>query len=184
MKVKDVVLLAADMLGLKERVDAYLNHGDEDGERDTNLLLRSYNTVESELALDYLPLHCEDVVQTDTGRITYGTLSMPPVRLLRVTDEDGKSVAFKIFPDYFQVETLGEVRVSYTYAPMKKSVGDDGEYKVQASERLIAYGMAAEYCLWKGLFEEASAWEKKYKDALKKAYEAKPSKIMRSRRWA
>lgn len=38
------------------------------------------------------------------------------------------------------------------------------------SPRLFAYGIAAEYCLACGLFEEAAVWDKKYKDALTAAY--------------
>lgn len=184
MDVKDVVLSTAAMLGLKERVQSYFESGDEEGKKAVDELLDCYNTIENEIALDYLPLYCEDEVETDTGRITYGTLSRSPVRLFRVTDEAGEKVEFETFPDYFKTKKIGTLKVSYAYIPKKKTIIDQSDYKVQASDRLIAYGTAAEYCLRKGLFEEAAEWEKKYKAALTSAYEAKPSRVMRSRRWA
>lgn len=183
MKVKDAILSAADELGLGGCVRAYFEEGGDEGKKEAEALLRCFNTVENEMALDYLPLYCEDEIRSETGAIEYSALSRRPVRILRVTDPQGAAVPFRLFPSRLKTQP-GEVRVSYTYTPEKKNEDGDSDYVLQASERLFAYGMASEYCLSSGLFEEAEAWDKKYKDALTAAYRARPARVMRSRRWA
>lgn len=183
MTVNEILVLAAGELGVEEKVKNYLEGTDEEGKNLTEGLLRCFNLVENEVALDYLPLYCEEDVESETGAIRFDELSRGAVRILRITDESGNKLPFKLFPEYVKTQA-GSVTVAYTYAPVKKAIGDDSDFVVQASPRLFAYGVASEYCLASGLFEEAAVWDKKYKDALAAAYRAKPSRIIRSRRWA
>ena len=73
--------------------------------------------------------------------------------------------------------------IRYAYAPQKKALNDESDYRMYASVRLFAYGIAAEYSLSIGLFEEAAVWDKKYKEAVTAAYRANPCRIIQSRRW-
>ncbi|MBQ8885814.1 MAG: hypothetical protein IJY62_05560 [Clostridia bacterium] len=182
MTVKEVVLLAAEELGLGESVAAHLSGGAE-GERETAELLRAFNLVENEIALDYLPLYSEEEIESETGVIRFDGLSRAAVRILRVCDEYGNKLPFRLFPEWLKTQA-GKVKIAYTYSPKEKGLEDKSDYVLQASPRLLAYGIAAEYSLTKGLFEEAAVWDKKYKDALTAAYRARPSRILRSRRWA
>jgi len=183
LTVNEILVLAAGELGVEEKVKNYLDGTNEEGKSLTEGLLRCFNLVENEVALDYLPLYCEEDVESETGAIRFDELSRGAVRILRITDESGNKLPFKLFPEYVKTQA-GSVTVAYTYAPVKKAIGDDSDFVVQASPRLFAYGVASEYCLASGLFEEAAVWDKKYKDALAAAYRAKPSRIIRSRRWA
>ena len=72
----------------------------------------------------------------------------------------------------------------YTYLPKTKTFDDKSDFTLNASVRLLSYGVAAEYALANGMFEEAAVWDKKYKDAIKAAYCSKPPRRIRSRRWA
>lgn len=183
MTVKETVILAAEELGLGARVRGFLENNASGGKEETETLVRCFNVVENEVALDYLPLRCEDEAESETGVIRYEELTMPCVRILRVTDEGGNAAPFKLFPSYLKTQP-GRVRIEYTYTPEKKTVEDKSDYEILASPRLFAYGIAAEYCLACGLFEEAAVWDKKYKDALTAAYRSRPSRVIRSRRWA
>lgn len=183
MTVKETILLAADELGLGDGVREYFSDGAETGRKEAETLLRCFNIVENEVALDYLPLYCEDEAESETGAVEYSALSGDAVRVLRVTDEWGNGVPFKLFPKYLKTQP-GRVRISYTYTPKEKTFEDDSDFVLQASPRLLAYGMASEYCLACGLYEEAAVWDGKYKDALAAAYRSRPSRVMRSRRWA
>ena len=87
-----------------------------------------------------------------------------------------------MFPEYLKTQPQ-RVCVRYTYLPQKKTLTDTSDFMLHASVRLFAYGIATEYSLACGLFEEAAVWDKKYKDAIKAAYSAKPVRRMRSRRW-
>ena len=181
--VKEVLLACAQMLGLDDTVE-YLNApSQEKNAGETEELLRCFNIVENEVALDYLPLYAETEVETQTGAVQYACLPNAIVRVLRVCDEWGNSVPFKIFPDHIQTQS-GKIKIAYTYAPESKALDGESDYTVQASARLFAYGVATEYSLAKGMFEEASVWDKKYKDAITAAYRSRPCRILRSRRWA
>lgn len=184
MKVRDVLINVRELLNLP--IDVHYNITGEAfgsaGQEEVNTLVRCFNAVENELAVDYLPLYQEDTVQTDTGAIFYTDFSRRPVRIAEVRDENGNAVKYKIFPQYLKTQK-GKTVIRYSYAPEEKFLYSDSEYSLEIAQRLLEFGIATEYCLMRGMFEEASVWEKKYKQALKTAYKAYPSVILRSRRW-
>ena len=182
--VKEVLLASAKMLGL-DGATKYLDGTTQDAasKLEAEELLRCFNIVENEVALDYLPLHAETEIDSQTGVVYYTQLPSAIVRVLRVRDAWGNSVAFKLFPNYLKTQS-GRVTISYTYAPAQKAIADNSDFAVQASVRLFAYGVAAEYTLSAGMFEDSAVWDKKYKDAIEAAYASRPSRVLRSRRWA
>ncbi len=184
MKVKEVIVAAAELIGDEavKRLQAYLDGGEGDGEFLAAALMRCYNAVENDLAVNYLPLKKEEGLETDTGAIPYASLSERALNIVRVTDEWGLSVRFDCYANYFKTR-VGKVFVTYTYAPKEKSLEEEVEWHRLASKRLIAYGTAAEYCLKEGLYDEAAVWEKKYKDAVNLAYKGEPCRRVKSRNW-
>jgi hypothetical protein len=185
MEVKTVLLRVRELLNLPQEVQDGITSGGGSVwvQDEVNTLMQCFNAVENELAVDYLPLYHEDTVQTETGAVFYTEFSRKPVRILGVKDEKGNALKYTIFPEYLKAQA-GKIVVRYTYAPEAKNVYSESDYRLQASERLLAFGVATEYCLMRGRFEEASIWEKKYKQALKTAYKAYPSVVLRTRRWA
>ena len=180
--VKEVLLIAAAELGLYDTVRSYIEEQNETGKEETEALLRCFNLVENEVALDYLPLYAEEVVETDTGSVYYSQLSRSAVRVVKVTDEWDNDAPFRLFPEYIKTQG-GRLKIRYAYAPEKKGIADESDYLTQVSPRLFAYGVAAEYCLALGIFEDAAVWDKKYKDAITATYRAKPVRVIQSRRW-
>ncbi len=164
--VDAAVRMAAQILGIEEGVNAAIDgESTEVGERDKNLLLTAFHTVENELALDYLPLLASITLTTETGEIPYSNLHAAAARILSVTSEDGEEVGFEIYPQYLKTKA-GRVTVKYAYAPSEKSIDGISEYNTLVSKRLFAYGMAAEYSLAVGELTAASVWDKKYKESL------------------
>ena len=182
MKVKDAVLQAAKHLGIYDSVEGYLERNVGSGKADAERLVDCFNTVENELAFDYLPLYKEDQMQSQTGQIYFSELSESAVRILGVEDEWGNSIPFRLFPAYLKTQP-GKVRVKFTYTPKKKDVDGESDFTLNVSERLISYGMAAEYCVNRGMFTEAAVWDKKYKDGIVAACSGQKGKRLRSRRW-
>ena len=182
MKVIDIIIAAATELGMEERVRAYLSGDSVEGETDARSLLRCFNLVENELALDYLPLIAEDDFETATGAVAFEKFKHKVARVLKVTDKAGQAVPFKIFPSYVKVDA-GEWVITYSYMPEEKSFTDESDYMTGASILLFVYGIAAEYLLAAGAFEESAVWDKKYKESIAAAYRAKPALRMASRRW-
>ena len=182
MKIRDVIAIVAKELGL-DTVFAYLLGTNASGEEEARNLVRCYNLVESELAVDYLPLYAEDEMWTETGAVFYTELSKKAVRIVAVTDENGNGAPYKIFPEYIKTQP-GKIRVRYSYVPSEKNLEGNSEYHLYACKHLLVYGVAYEYCLANGLFEDAGVWEKKYRHAIKNAYKSKPGVVLRTRRWA
>ena len=183
MLVKECMELAAVRLGVEESLQAYFDQRDtQEDAKKVELLLTCFNIVENELALDYFPLTAEDTLTSEGGVIEFSTLNKSAIRIIKVTDEWGNSVPYQLFPAYLKTQP-GKVCVTYTYAPEKKDASGASDFSSAVSTRLIADGMAAEYAMATGLFEDAAVWDKKYKDSIRAAYRLQKCKRIRSRRW-
>ncbi len=182
MKVKDVVLAAASMLGMYEGVNDYFENGDVTLKREGDLLLECFNRVENSLALEYLPLHAEDTMLTVQDKLNYSMLTYAPVRILSVENGAGEALKFKVYPTYLEAPA-GKLKIMYTYTPDKKQIGEDSDFTLLTSESLFVHGILAEYCLSEGRLSEAAAWEKKYKAEIEAAFYGQTGKRISSRRW-
>ena len=182
MKVHDIILSAASLIGCYEQVKDYIDEEGDDGATVTELLLRCFNFVENELALDYLPLVAEEEKVTNAGKLVYSGLKNSIVRIINVMDEAGNSIAYQVFPDYLMTQE-GKVRIVYSYTPTPKTIGDESDFTLYVSTRMYEYGILAEYFAAVGRFEEARVWDEKYKDAIEAAYRAQSGGKMPARRW-
>lgn len=183
MTVKEVVRLAAEMLGrqdLSETIDAL----EDEPEGEVKLLVRCFQLVENEVALDYFPLKKEEPFAPAEHKVNYTRFSSAPVDVLKVTDGNGKAAEFQIRPTH--VYLPGEydvVSVTYSYAPAQKTIEDTSDFSGKISARLLAYGVASEFSLACARYQEAAMWEKRFRDALKYANLCRRKLSMRSRRW-
>lgn len=183
MIVKDIVKNAGELVGISEQVATYLDGDTSVGKKEVETLLSCYNLVENELALDYYPLVAEEEISTDTGRLDFGLLKKPVVRFLAVQDAYGIHVPYTLYVGYLKT-SAGTVKLRYTYTPsLEKGLSDACECALGVSERMMAYGVAAEYCFMNGLYEEGEAWSKKYRDSIMATYRAQKSKTIAARRW-
>lgn len=182
MRVKDIILLAATQVGIVDEVESYYDGMNGNGEKNADLLLACFNIVENELALDYIPLIAEQAVTTATGEIAYSTLSKNVVRIIGVFNEEGESVPFTLHAAHMQAQA-GKLTVRYTYTPAQKLVGGTSDFSAPVSERLLAYGVAAEYSMAMGLLSEAAVWDKKYKEGIEAIRRLPTAKRMKERRW-
>ena len=182
MTVKEIALTVAEMVGVGDAVKKYLDGDSTQGEKECLAIVRCFNFIQNELALDYFPLVAEDEIVTDTGKIEYARFKQSAVRVLGVRNEADDWVKFRLFPNYLETP-VGTLTVRYTYTPSDKTINDKVEADLVVSDRLLSYGIASEYCFSVGLYEEGEAWNKKYKDALAGAYSLRPVRVMRSRRW-
>lgn len=183
MKVKEIVTMASELIGVYDSVAVDLEGSANDYGRDTQALLTAVSLVENEIALDYLPLKAEDTVVNDLGIVRFSHLSNAPVRILSVTDEWGNAEKFEIFPDFIRVKR-GKVKILYTYAPIEKTLDQQLETASVVSARVFAYGVCKEYCTAVGLYEQAGVWDRKFKDGMMAAMRLGKSRVVASRRWA
>lgn len=183
MKVKDILALAAANLGRDDLEAAVFDlSGEPQGELAE--LLRCYNLVENEIALDYFPLRAEESFEPTDGAVLYAQFSYAPVGVTKVVGARG-DVPFELLPACLRLTGAAEGRVTvrYTYSPAQKEWNDDSEFSGKISARLMSFGVAGEFCLSHGQYQEAAMWDKKYRDALKAANVLRKKLAIRSRRW-
>ena len=182
MNVEEIVLSAAKLLGIYDGVCAFYYDDNEELEREAKLLLSCFNLVESALALDYLPLHAEEVLRTSTGKMDFSSFAYAPIRIVKVTDANGNAEPYTLYPKYLKVRA-GEWIVTYTYTPKPKEFEEESDYGIMGANHLFVYGVMAEYCLSEGRLEEAAMWDKKFKEAIESIYHTSSCQRLSSRRW-
>ncbi|MDE5722116.1 MAG: hypothetical protein K2I30_05205 [Clostridia bacterium] len=168
MLIKDVIISVLRILGRNALASAI-----EDGaaltaeERETvTTLVYCFNAVESEIAVNYLPLTEKKELESATGQYFLFLLDHTPSKIIRVT-AGGKEVEYELFPEYIKTEEKAVV-IEYEYLPSKKTIDDSSEYGTEIGERAFACGVAAEYCLINGETDAADIWEAKYRKAVDK----------------
>ena len=182
MKVKDIVLLAAKILGIGEGVEAYFAKESNEMERQAERLVACFHLAECSLALDYVPLHAEEEIYAMSGRLNFSDLKNSPVRILGVADAYGNPLAYTIYSTYVKTEA-GIVKVHYTYTPKEKKVDEESDFHLNSTDSILVYGTLAEYCLGEGMTTEAAEWDRKWKDLIATVYHTAQCKRLGARRW-
>ena len=190
MTVKEVIALAAGCLGRDDLISA-LDKGEEEISEEEKLeldaLLRCYNFVENEVALDYCPLKREETVEVKENKIYYTELSQAPVNVRKVVG-GGYLQRFAAYPAYILLSDgwLGSALVVYDCIPStKNSFDEESEFSQESgvSARLLAYGVTAQYCLVNGENGRAALWDKKFRESLRAKNLLRRTMSIRSRRW-
>ncbi len=183
MRVKEILLLAAELCGRRDLADYLQGKNGEDAAafaRETDTLLRCYNLTENEIALDYLPLKREESLYSD-GMIPYTAFALAPVEIFSVRDSSGQRLPFTAGETGIRVRA-GEAVVVYSVRPHTKNMSDVPSLDRKGDGRLLALGTACEYALMSGMFEAASLLERRYRDALACACRERGGRL-KLRRW-
>lgn len=164
MTIKDIIKSAAAYLNLAE-VIAYLENVTATPSALTlsqiDLLTRLTNLTVAELAASYVPMVYSEEVETDDGKIIFADLTKNATRILTVKNQFGQDAEFKIFPEYIKVFG-GRYTVEYEYAPANYGISERVGFNNKVTAALLGYGVAAEFCVTEGRFEEAILWRKRY----------------------
>lgn len=174
MKIKECIQLAAEALNL----DATLT-GKSDIDR---LLLRCANNCLDEITSEYIPLKEIKTVTAKDGRITYAQLGTAVYDVTEVKRQ-GVKENFELLPSYIVVKSDGEYEVSYYTRPNTLTLSDDVPISLHLTPRVISYGIAAEYLLISGFYEEAAMYDRRFKDALIRLTGGDKNRKVKRRRW-
>lgn len=185
MTIKDIIKSAATFLNLTDVTD-YLNSNSSSSPATATAsavdsLTRLSDLVISELAASYIPMTCAETVQTSDGKIVFANLTHNVTRILSVKNQFGHDAEFRLFPEYLKVFG-GEYTVEYEYAPENYGLNDSVGFKNDVTAALLGYGVAAEYCVTQGRFEEAILWRKRYTAGVERIVIPRSAK-MKGRCW-
>ena len=167
MTVSDIITMAAKMVFDNSTVGK-IERGEElseDEESDVNRLIDAYNMVLNEIAIEYYPIFFTDEKTGQT--IDFAELTYQPLIVEKVTDKKGRAVQFKVLPTAVEMLKYDTYLIRYAYVPPKRSEQDEFEYQgSKISARVFAYGVAAEFCLVMGRYNEAVNWDGKFRKSL------------------
>ena len=192
MKVKDIIMAACRFVG-REDIAEQLFYVEEEYEDDIEFtdeqrevydtLMYCFNAVEDELARNYIPIETEETMSSENGVYDFADFSLKPVKIISVKS-GGKPVkysqtAFSLTAD------CAEITVKYGYAPVKKGLFGDSEFSPYLlSEKLVAAGVASEYCLIHGEGQRAQTWESVYRGEIEALQRTRLSGLrLPPRRW-
>lgn len=186
MKINNAITLASTFLG-KEYVAEYVQSGcfeTEDGSdaKDcAETMLKCANTVVNELALTYFPMNKTEKATASDCKFYYAGLSEKAIEIKSVKDSEGNDVAYKINAEYVSCER-NEIYIEYCYVPKEYSYNDEAGFSAKVPVRLIAYGIASEYCLIMRRFSESVMWRNRFKNCIAELLKPK-NVVARKRSW-
>ncbi len=167
MKVKEVICETLRLVGREEAAEEIEDTGgqQEENVRLRRALLTYLNAVRDELARGYFRIIAEQRMQSEDGMYPFVRFTFRPLEIKGVYVDD-KPVDWHISPDYLFADGR-DVLVKYAYAPAPLGLEDEFSYPDPlVSERLVEYGMIAEYYLVLGDASGSDAWENKYRNEI------------------
>ena len=184
MKVGKILSLAAT-LAFKDDLSKGFSEGDVDySDEEVKKLFTAYNLVIGELTEEIQPLFDEASLYSDDGKYYYTVFPKKVKRIVKAKVGE-REIPFKQRLTY--VET-GKTQTDflYDYAPTSASSADDECCYNESvfSERVLAKGVASEYLLTVGLFDEAIVLRKAFEEAIERYSLRKKREKMKKRTWA
>lgn len=168
---------------------AYLDEGDHDAGRDNveddkiRLLVKCANIMLTEIAQEYLPLEDECEVTAKDGRFSYEDIPRRVSRIMTVKDEKGTSVSFRQRSFSCAVGKNGRLKVVYRYLPAAVALGDDCDVHPAVSEKTLALGTCAEYCMINGMYEQSEGFAERFRQDIRTAVRPVSVITLKGRGW-
>ncbi len=182
MTVSDVVCSAIKILGDFDLYE-YISSGKKDQEvynNDKELLLIAYNQA-IETAVNYCPLVYVQTLSPESSSIKYRRFAHNPYKILKITTSNS-SQTVEILPT--EIKTDSTITVEYVYVPTVSDFSVAFVYEFSPLSKVdVAYGVLSEYLIYKGRFEEASAYLDRFITALKNSSGIKKVGKLSQRSW-
>lgn len=140
--------------------------------------------VVQEIAQDYSNcVHKEKINISNGQRFYFDSLSKTIIGI-RNLYKNGYPSTFKLFNDGIEVGDSGEYLITYNYLPVIDFELDCIEgFSPNLTNRVVSYGVAAEYLLSEARYDEASLWDSRFRESLKTLSRSYTPKRIRRRAW-
>ena len=170
MKIKDIITATAALLNQHDIIE-YLEETVSNPSAETlskiDSEMRLLNLVLSELAAGYVPMIYKEEMTAENGKIEFSDLKYSATRILRVETASGEQACYVQHPSYIEIAD-GVYTVEYEHAPANFALEETVNMDGRILPSLIAYGVAAEYCITQGRFEEAVMWRQRYSEGVER----------------
>ena len=184
MKIREILSESALILGEDELANDIAQKTEDlnaEHKRKTNVLLSSFNNIQNEIALNYqMP---EKTVEINGNKIDTSKLSPLPIKIFAVYDCNGRRLDYEYVDGIINVNGNAQ-KLKYGFVPSDNDIDDEFDYvEKPISKRTFTYGVAAEYCLKEGRYEESVNWESRYRLSLEVKKDFSKKRIKAGRRW-
>lgn len=188
MKAKEILKNVCVYLGKEELLAS--NIFNEDGEEpekqdlsDLNLMLNSLNYAIYDIA-DYIPVCKEKEVTLVNGEVLLHDIDDNIKEIISVKTKAGRTLKYKYIENKLICLATNVVIRYMAYPKEATTIEDDVEdFGGRVSARIVAYGTASEYCLLQMLYDDASIWENRFKNAMLTAMRKKGEIKLKNRGW-
>lgn len=188
MKVKDIIENVCVYLGKEEILDSNIfnaNGSEPDAHqiKEVNKMLKCLNNITNEISSDYLPLLKEKKVEFNDGRLNIFDVDDNIQEIISIKSTLGRNLKYKLVDN--QIICLANMAtITYKVYPEELELNDDAEtFSGRLSARVLAYGVASEFCYLEMLYDDATIWETRFKNALFFASRKKGELKLKQRGW-
>lgn len=146
-------------------------------------LLSAYNLVIEELFGGGVREEVEEKLSSTDGKYAFGDFSFYPYAIKRV-EENGRKTSYEKEKDGIRVGAC-EITVVYEKKPKRaKEITEDAEYGDKLGLRTLAFGVAAEALLIKGVFGEAVVMRDRFEEGVSDYFTSKKYPRIKGRSWS
>ena len=188
MKANEVLALVCEYLRdyqLKDILEQDALDDAGDGEKmKVKLLLTSLNDVVQSLALLYFPLKKLEKMQSTNGEYRYSDFENVVLEVIKVQDNLGNTLRFKCFPEVVKVNA-NDIVMTYSYQPkFVESIQDKLDVaNEKVGMRMMVTGVLSRYYMYKGMYQESTAWERAFRTTVMASKAHSYSQTMPKRSW-
>ncbi len=179
--VKSIIEKAAAMLDMKE-ITFSGSQVVSNYDPTVVALVECLNNVIEEIATEYIHFEATEEITLSNGKFDYASLQKQVFQIIKI-EEDGAPCEFMCYPTFAEVETkCPKIKVRYYYIPDKVTITGSVNYP-KLNARLLSLGVASDYALIVGRYEESINYDKQYMYALQSAQRTRKSIAVKARRW-
>ncbi len=171
MKAKEIIKNVCVYLGKEEILNS--NLFEEGGTSLTNQenleigkMVNCINLVTEEIATEYIPLLRQKEMTLQNGQIEVFEIDPNIHEIVSIKSKFGRELKYKLINNKV-ICFATNVVVTYKAHPTKITLESEAEtFGGKLSARILAYGVASEFCFLEMLYEDATIWENRFKNAL------------------
>lgn len=183
MEVKNIIKKATSIIDVNLYEAIENDNLNELQQKEIRVLVNCVNLTISNIASNYFKLYDGIEIDNLNGIIPYSKISSRQIFDIVSVKKSTEKQPFTIKSNGLNT-TKGKVTIKYSYFP--DDVDYDGVvdcFPVKVSERVVVYGVLSEYLYIKGLFDEAVAWEDRFKKEMKSVSRPQKNINLKKRGW-
>lgn len=188
MTAKEIIKNVCVYLGKEELLNSSFFETDgqeitEKQQKDLNKMLQCLNYTTEELATEYIPILKTNQFSLCDGSIKLSEIDDNLQEIISVKTIGGKTLRYAITGEKL-ICLASKVEITYKVYPSIITLQSQAEsFGGRLSARVIAYGVASEYCFLEMLYDDATIWETRFKNALLVAQRKKGEIKLKKRGW-